>query len=57
MVVEIKKEDTPEAIEKKLKKFSSKVTEDKKKRLSRYFGILKLKEDAVILQRRWRDND
>ena len=55
MVVEIKKEDTPEDIENKLKEFSNKITEDRKTRLSKYFGILKLREDAVTLQRRWRD--
>jgi hypothetical protein len=55
MVIEIRKEDTPGDIEKKLKEFSSKITEDKKKRLSKFFGVLKLREDAVTLQRRWRD--
>lgn len=55
MVVEIKKGDTPEDIEKKLKKFSGKITDDKKIRLSKYFGVLQLKEDAVNLQRKWRD--
>ena len=55
MVVEIKKEDTPEQIAEKLKAFSSKIAEDKKNRLSKLFGSLKLKEDAVTLQRRWRD--
>jgi hypothetical protein len=56
MVVEIKKEDTPEEIGKKLKEFTNKITEGRKTRLSKYFGALKLKEDAVTLQRRWRDN-
>jgi hypothetical protein len=55
MVVEIKKEDTPEEIEKKLKVFSTKIDDDKKARLNRLFGSIKLKEDAVTLQRRWRD--
>jgi len=55
MEVEIKKEDTPDDISKKLKVFSSKIIENKKSRLSKFFGVLKLKEDAVTLQRRWRD--
>ncbi|WP_299586527.1 hypothetical protein [Mucilaginibacter sp.] len=28
---------------------------DRKVRLSKLFGAIKLKEDAVVLQRRWRD--
>lgn len=55
MVVEIKKEDTPEEINKKLKVFSGKIADDKKNRLDKLFGVLKLREDAVTLQRRWRD--
>jgi hypothetical protein len=55
MVVEIKKEDTPEEIDKKLKAFSDKVNTDKKARINKLFGTIKLKEDAVTLQRRWRD--
>lgn len=55
MEVEIKKEDTPEDIDKKLKAFSAKKTEDRKIRLSKLFGSVKLKEDALTLQRRWRD--
>jgi len=55
MVIEIKKADTPEDIGKKLKKFSDKLNEDKKKRLNKLFGSLKLEEDAVKLQRKWRD--
>lgn len=55
MVVEIKKGDTPEQIAEKLKAFSGKIAEDKKNRLSKLFGSIKLKEDAVTLQRRWRD--
>jgi len=55
MVVEIKKEDTPEEIDKKLKAFSNKVNTDKKARINKLFGAIKLKEDAVTLQRRWRD--
>jgi hypothetical protein len=55
MVVEIKKGDTPEEINKKLKMFSGKIAEDKKTRLDKLFGAIKLKEDAVTLQRRWRD--
>lgn len=55
MVVEIKKEDTPEEIKKKLADFSAKQSEDRKKRLSKFFGVLSLDEDPVKLQRRWRD--
>ena len=55
MVIEIRKEDTPEEIKAKLRNFSGKISEDKKKRLSKFFGILELKEDPVTLQRRWRD--
>jgi len=55
MEVEIKQEDTPEEIEKKLKVFSDKVTEDKKTRLSKYFGVLNLNEDPLALQKKWRD--
>ena len=54
MEVEIKKEDTQEDIDKKLKVFSTKVAEERKAHLSKFFGVLKLKEDAVTLQRRWR---
>lgn len=55
MVIVIKKEDTPENIKKKIKTLSDKVNEDKKERLNKFFGVLQLKEDAVTLQRRWRD--
>lgn len=55
MVIEIKKDDTPEEVDKKLKKLSNKTEEDKKKRLDKLFGSLKLEEDPVTLQRRWRD--
>jgi len=55
MVIEIKKEDTPENIRKKLETLSNKVDDDKRARLTKLFGTLKLKEDAVTLQRRWRD--
>ena len=55
MVIEIKKDDTQEDIDKKLKEMSGKIAGDKKNRLNKFFGVVKLKEDAVILQRRWRD--
>ena len=55
MLVEIKKQDTHEEIDKKLKEFSGKINKDRKKRLSKFLGILKLQEDPVTLQRRWRD--
>ncbi len=51
MGIEIKKKD----IEKKSGEFSTKISDDRKTRLSKFFGVLKLKEDAVTLQRRWRD--
>jgi len=35
---------------------SDKNPEEKKVRLLQLFGTLKIKEDAVILQRRWRDS-
>ena len=49
MVVEIRKEDTPEDIERKLEGLLNKISENRKKRLSKFFGILKLKEDPVTL--------
>lgn len=55
MIIEIKKDDSPEEIKKKLADFSNKQSEDRKIKLSKFFGILKLDEDAVKLQRRWRD--
>jgi hypothetical protein len=55
VIIEIKKEDTPEEVEKKLKRLSDKTAEDKKKRLDKLFGSIKLEEDPVTLQRRWRD--
>jgi hypothetical protein len=55
MLIEIKKEDTPEEINQKLKMFSGKIADEKKTRLGKLFGAIKLKEDAVTLQRRWRD--
>jgi len=55
MIVEIKKGDSPEDIDKKLKELSGKISDEKKSRLTKLFGVLKLKEDAVTLQRRWRD--
>jgi hypothetical protein len=55
MEVEIRKEDTPEDIDKKLKAFLAKKTEERKIRLGKLFGSIKLKEDALTLQRRWRD--
>jgi hypothetical protein len=57
MEVEIKKEDAQENIDKKLKVFSNKLTDDRKARLSKFFGVINLKEDAVTLQRRWRDGN
>ena len=56
MIVEIKKDDSPEIIEKKLKEFWAKIFEGKRNRLNKFFGIIKLQEDPVILQRRWRDD-
>ena len=55
MVVEIRKGDTPEEIETKLRSFSDTISKNKKKSLNKFFGMLKLQEDPVTLQRRWRD--
>jgi len=55
MIVEIKKGDSPEDVDKKLKVLSDRISDEKKSRLTKLFGVLKLKEDAVTLQRRWRD--
>jgi hypothetical protein len=55
MVVEIKKGDTPKEMAKKLQALSDKISQEKKARLSKLFGTIKLKEDAVTLQRKWRD--
>lgn len=65
VIVEIKKRDSEEELENKIKEASNRMAklkelrdeliDDKKKRLSKFFGILKLNEDPVTLQRRWRD--
>ncbi|MGY3214117.1 hypothetical protein [Mucilaginibacter sp. HD30] len=65
VIVEIRKQDSEEELENKIKEASNRMAklkeardgliEDKKKRLSQFFGALKLNEDPVILQRRWRD--
>lgn len=55
MVVEIKKGDSPEKIDRELKKILAKSAEDKKKHFEKFFGIITLSEDPVTLQRRWRD--
>ncbi|QKJ31745.1 hypothetical protein HQ865_18885 [Mucilaginibacter mali] len=55
MVIEIKKGDSPEKIDKELKKILDKAAAEKKQHLEKFFGILKLDEDPVTLQRRWRD--
>ena len=65
VIVEIKKEDSKEEVEKKLRDLSvamgkikdhqQEIIEEKKERLRKFFGVLKLNEDPVTLQRRWRD--
>ena len=55
MIIEIKREDSPEEIKKKLAYLSTKQSVDRKNRLSKLFGVLKLNEDPVKLQRKWRD--
>lgn len=55
MVIEIKKGDSPEKIDKELKKILDKAAAEKKQLFEKFFGILKLDEDPVTLQRRWRD--
>jgi hypothetical protein len=55
MLIEIKEKDTPESINKKLEALFVKVDCDEKERLNKFFGALHIKEDAVSLQRRWRD--
>jgi len=52
MVVEMSSKDTKEEIDKKLRLlFENKKGFDAQK----FCGMLKLKEDVVTLQRRWRD--
>jgi hypothetical protein len=55
MVVVIKKGDSPENIDKKLKKIFDKTIEDRKARFEKFLGVIKLSEDPVVMQRRWRD--
>jgi len=55
MIVEIKKGDNPHEVNKKLKALFAKISDEKKSRLTKLFGVLTLKEDAVTFQRRWRD--
>jgi hypothetical protein len=54
MVVVIKKDDSPENIDKKLKKIFDKTTEDRKARFEKFLGVIKLAEDPVLMQKRWR---
>lgn len=55
MVVVIKKGEASDKIEKKLKKIFDKTIEDRKARFEKLLGVIKLDEDAVVMQRRWRD--
>lgn len=55
MVVEIKKGDSPEKIDRALKKILDKAAEEKKKHFEKFFGTITLNEDPVTLQRKWRD--
>ena len=55
MEVEIKQKDSPQDIEKKLKAFSKNVSDERKARVSKFFGAVKLADDPLTLQRKWRD--
>jgi len=55
MVVEIKKGDSTEKIEHEMSRISARNKEQKRERLAKFLGILKLQEDAVTIQRKWRD--
>jgi len=55
MVVKIKSSDSPEKIKKELQAIEDEQTKKRIARLKPLFGILKLREDPVTLQRRWRD--
>ena len=55
MVVVIKKGESSDKIDKKLKKIFDKTIEDRKARFEKFLGVIKLDEDAVVMQRRWRD--
>lgn len=55
MVVEIKKDDSPEEIDEKLNRILEKGKEDKKIFFEQFFGIISWDEDPVKMQRRWRD--
>jgi len=55
MGTKINKEGSLESVKKKLETPLSNDDEDREKRLNKLFGSLKLKEDAVTMERRWRD--
>lgn len=55
MVLKIKSSDTPEKIKKELQAIEDGQTKKHIARLKPLFGTLKLREDPVKLQRRWRD--
>ena len=55
MVIEIKKGDSSKKIEQEIERISAINKEQKKERLMKFSGIIKLEEDPVVLQRRWRD--
>jgi general stress protein 26 len=52
--IEIKKGESLKEIQKRLR-LSVEASEERKKHLEKLFGCIKLKEDAVTRQRRWRD--
>lgn len=54
MIVVIKRGDSPKKVNKKLKKVFDKTVEDRRKRFEKFLGVIKLDEDPVALQRRWR---
>lgn len=63
MIIEIKQSDSREEVEAKLqqmhdhvsKKEEERQEKEKKEKLKSLFGSIKLKEDPVVMQRRWRD--
>lgn len=55
MTVEIKKDDTPEEIRRKLEELEDVDRKARVERLKPFFGILKRKIDPLQLQKKWRN--
>jgi restriction endonuclease S subunit len=58
MVVEIKQTDTPEEVEKKLlaiREETEKKKIERKERIMKHFGSIKIDIDPLELQRQWRN--